>query len=116
MTTAADSVRSFITPLLPGWRIQFGRWTDGNTADRYAVIKPVGGMPAALVRRPSFTLTLIGALNDPASLPSMAAEAVIEAMRADSGGLVLMEAGEPVFSNANDGRPIFELSISTITN
>ena len=116
MTTAADSVRTFIAPLLTGWRIQFGRWVDGNTADRYAVLRPMGGLPAALVRRPTFTLILIGALNDPATVPSMAAEAIIEAMRADSGALVSMEAGEPVFSNASDGRPIFEMSITTITN
>lgn len=116
MTTAADSIKAFITPLLTGWRIQFGRWVDGNTADRYAVLKPVGGLPAALVRRPQFTLILIGALNDPATVPSMVAEAIIEAIRLDSGTLVSMEAGEPVFSNADDGRPIFELAISTITN
>jgi len=116
MTTAADSIKAFIAPLLTGWRIQHGRWVDGSTFDRYAIIKPAGGLPAALVRRPQFTLTLIGALNDPATLPSMKAEAIIEAMRTQSGSLVLMEAGEPVFSSADDGRPIFELSISTITN
>lgn len=114
--TTADSIRTFITPLLTGWRIQFGRWVDGGTTERYAVLKPVGGLPAALVRRPQFTLTLIGALNVDASVPSMAAEAIIEAIRANSGALVSMEAGEPVFSNADDGRPIFEFAISTITN
>ena len=116
MTTAADAIKTFISPHLPGWRIQFGRWVDGNTTDRYAVIRPVGGMPASLVRRPQFSIILIGALNDPASLPSMAAEAIIEAMRASNGSLVVMTAGEPVFSNADDGRPIFEFPVSTITN
>ena len=113
--TAADAIKSFVTPLLPGYRIQFGRWLDGPTSDRFAILKPVGGSGAELVRRPQFTLTLIGALNDPASVPSMAAESVIEAMRADSGALVWMQASEPVFSNASDGRPIFEFAISTIT-
>ena len=116
MTTAADALRAFVTPLLTGWRIQFGRWVDGSTADRYAVLRPVGGMPAALVRRPQFSLLLIGALNDPATVPSMAAEAIIEAMRTESGALVLMEAGEPVFTYADDGRPIIGFAISTITN
>lgn len=114
--TAADSIKTFITPLLTGWRVQLGRWVDGNTADRYAVLRPAGGLPAALVRRPQFTLILIGALNDSSAVPSMAAEAIIEAIRLDSGALVSMEAGEPVFSNADDGRPIFEFAISTITN
>lgn len=114
--TASDALRAFITPFLTGWRIQHGRWVDGNTADRYAVLRPVGGLPAALVRRPQFTLILIGALNDASDVPSMKAEAIIEAMRADSGGLVSMQAGEPVFSTASDGRPIFEFSITTITN
>jgi hypothetical protein len=116
MTTAADAVRDFITPLLEGWRIQFGRWVDGEKTDRYAVLRPVGGMPAALVRRPQFSLMLVGALDDAITVPSIAAEAIIEAMRASNGALVVMQAGEPVFSNANDGRPIFEFAISTITN
>lgn len=116
MSTAADAIRAFITPHLAGWRIQFGRWVDGSKTDRYAVIRPVGGMPASLVRRPQFSLLLVGAANDPASLPSMAAEAIIEAMRASNGSLVVMTAGEPVFSNADDGRPMFEFPISTITN
>jgi hypothetical protein len=42
--SAADSIKTFIAPHLTGWRIQFGRWLDGNIADRYAVIRPVGGM------------------------------------------------------------------------
>ena len=114
--TAMDAIRAFITPMLTSWRIQSGRWTDGAKTDRYAVLRPVGGASAGLVRRPQFTLLLIGALNESMSVPSMAAEAIVEAMRTQSGGLVLMQAGEPVFSSADDGRPIFELSISTITN
>lgn len=113
--TAADAIKAFITPLLPGWRIQFGRWLDDLKTDRYAVLKPVGGASAGLVRRPSFTLILIGALNDAASVPSIKADSIIEAMRTDSGALVLMQAGEPVFSTTTDGRPIFEFAISTIT-
>ena len=116
MTTAADAIKIFITPHLAGWRIQFGRWVDGSKADRYAVIRPVGGMPASLVRRPQFSILLVGAANDPASLPSIKAEAIIEAMRAGNGTLVVMTAGEPVYSTATDGRHIFEFPVSTITN
>lgn len=114
--TAADAIKGLIAPLLPGWRIQFGRWVDGNTADRYAVIRPVGGMPASLVRRPQFSVLLVGAANDPASLPSMAADAIIEAMRASNGALVVMTAGEAVYLATDDGRHTFEFPVSTITN
>ena len=113
--TASDALRAFITPLLPGWRIQFGRWTDGNTADRYAVIRPVGGMPAELVRQPQFSLMLVGALDDADQVPDAAAHSLIEAMRTSSGQLVFMQPSEPVYQATNDGRPVFELSISTIT-
>ena len=114
--SAADSVRSFIAPLLPGWRVQFGRWVDGSTSDRYAVIRPAGGLPADLVRRPQFTLLLIGALNESAAVASAAADTIVEAMRAGSGALVSMHPGEPVFSATDDGRTVLELAISTITN
>lgn len=114
--TAADAIKDFIAPLLPDWRIQFGRWTDGDKSDRYAVIRPVGGQLSGLVRKPQFSLLLVGAANDPASVPNIAAEAVIEAMRTGDGALVAMQAGEPVYLATTDGRHTFELSISTITN
>lgn len=119
--TAADALRNFLLPLLPSpWRIQFGRWTDGATTDRYAVIRPVGGLPAALVRQPQFTLTLIGKSGDasggPSSVPQAAAESIVEAMRLSSGEVVFFEAGEPVFQATTDGRPVFEIAISAITN
>ncbi len=123
--TASDALRLFIEPLLPAWRVQFGKWTDGATTDRYAVIRPVGGLPAALVRRPEFTLVLIGANGDPAASDSEsgmvspaqeAANTIIEAMRLTSGDAVFFEAGEPVFHATDDGRPVFELAISAITN
>lgn len=114
--SAADSIRTFIAPHLTGWRIQFGRWLDGSKSDRYAIIRPVGGMPASLVRRPQFSLLLVGAANDPASVPSMAADAIIEAMRAGNGSLVVMTAGEPVYLATTDGRHTFEFPVSTITN
>lgn len=115
MTTAADALRAFITPLLPSWRVQFGRWTDGGNASRYAVIRPVGGMPVSLVRRPQFSLILIGAGADAAQIPHQAAEAVIAAMRLSSGSMVYMEPAEPVHWATDDGRPVSEFAVSTIT-
>lgn len=114
--TASDALRNFLIPLLPGWRIQFGRWVDGSTSDRYAVIRPSGGLPAELVRKPQFSLMLIGALNDDAQLPSGFADSIVEAMRATSGELVFLQPAEPVFWATDDGRPVFEIAVSAITN
>lgn len=115
-TAAADAVRAFITPLLPSWRVQFGRWTDGTKTDRYAVLRPVGGLPASLVREPQFSLVLIAGLGDESSVVGAASDTVIEAMRADSGALVFMQPAEPVFTTTDDGRPSCEFAISAITN
>ncbi|CAN5717762.1 hypothetical protein BH10PSE18_BH10PSE18_08330 [soil metagenome] len=114
----ADALRAFLQPILaPGnWRMQFGRWTDGTKTDRFAVIKPVGGLPAELIRQPQFTLLLIGGSDDPTTLPDTTAQAVIAAMLGGSGDLVFMQPAEPVYWATDDGRPIAELAISTIVN
>lgn len=114
--TATDALRTFLAPLLPGWRLQYGRWVDDGKTTRYAVLRPIGGLPGALVRQPRYTLMLIGKADDAAALPEASAQAVIAAMQVSSGGLVYMEPGEPVYTPTNDGRPGVELSISTITN
>ncbi len=114
--TAADALREFIAPLLPGWRIQLGRWVDGSSSDRFAVLRPVGGLPAELVRRPQYSLMLVGAVDEPVTAIAEAAELVIEAMRGSSGTLVFIQPAEPVFMATNDGRPVFEIAISAITN
>lgn len=115
MTAAIDAIRAVIGPLLPGWRVQVGKWYGDKAGDRYAVIKPAGGPLASLVRRPQFTLNLIGAEGDENTIPSDAADQIIEAMRASSGGIVFLQPGEPVFMPTNDGRPGFEIAISAIT-
>ena len=114
--TATDALRAFLAPLLPGWRLQYGHWVDDGKTTRYAVLRPIGGLPGALVRQPRYTLMLIGKADDAAALPETSAQAVITAMQTSSGGLVYMEPGEPVYTPTNDGRPGVELSISTITN
>lgn len=113
--TAADAIRDFLAPLLPGWRLQYGRWTDGTRTDRYAVLRSVGGLPASLVRQPQFTLQLIAASTDGNEVPIEASDTVIQAMRSDSGALVLMQPAEPVFWATDDGRPASEIAISAIT-
>lgn len=115
MTTAADALRAFLEPLLPGWRVQYPNWRDGEKTDRFAVLRPVGGAPAELVRRPLFTLTLIGAQNEDAAIAAAAADAVITAMQASSGDIVFMQASEPASVPTSDGRPAFDLAVSAIT-
>lgn len=115
--SAVDTLRAFVAPLLPApWRLQFGKWTDGTKTDRYAVIKPMGGLPIELVRRPQFSLILIAGLNEPATVSSAAAEAVIQAMQADTTNPMFMQPGEPVYWATDDGRHVAEISIQTITD
>jgi hypothetical protein len=116
--SAGDDIRAFLAPLLPTppWRHQYGKWVDGATDTRYAVLRRMGGLPAELVRRPEFTLMLIGKENDNEAELEAAADSVVEAMRAGSGALVFMEAGEPVQWPTSDGRAVFEFAITAITN
>lgn len=121
-TAAGDLLRAFIADQLPdygqpgGWRVQFGAWRDGAKADRYCVIRPAGGMPADLVREPQFTVSLIGAENEAASVPGAAADALIEAMRNSAGALVYLQAAEPSYFPTADGRHVFEFAVSAISN
>ena len=68
------------------------------------------------MRRPLFTLSLIGIPEAGDGLVvSGHADDLIEAMRASSGELVYLEAGEPVHVPTSDGRPMLEIAVSTIT-
>ena len=116
MTTAADALRDFMAPLLPGWELQFGRWEDLGRDKRYAVIRPAGGLPVELLREPQFTTMFIGADGEGAETASAAVESVVEAMRASSGSLVFLQPAEPVYVASDDGRAIFEVAVSAITN
>lgn len=113
---AAAALRDFLAPLLPGWRLQLGRWVDGPNTDRFAVIKPGGGAPAELVREPKFAVLLIGRASDGPEVPAGFADAVIEAMRSSSGSVVFLQPSEPIFWPTNDGRPVSEFAVSAITH
>jgi hypothetical protein len=113
---AALALRDFMAPLLPGWKLQLGRWIDGPKTDRFAVIKPAGGAPVVLVREPKFSVLLIGSEADGADVPAERADAVIEAMRSSSGTLVFLQPSEPTYWPTNDGRPVSEFAVSAITN
>lgn len=116
MSAAADALRDFMAPLLPGWQLQFGRWEDLGRDKRYCVIRPAGGLPVELVREPQFTTMFIGADGEGAEPASSAAEGVVEAMRSSSGALVFLQPAEPVYVASDDGRAIFEVAVSAITN
>lgn len=116
--TAADAIRVVLAATFPTWRVQFGRWTDSSdSTDRFAVIRPAGGLPAALVREPQFTVTLIGAAADTAPEVGENAEEAVAALLAwrPTGGEVFnLQPAEPVFMAAYDGRPQFEFAVSAL--
>lgn len=121
---AGGAIRARLASILPpGWRIQFGRWTAGehDGAERYAVVRPMGGAPAELVRRPMYSLTLLGARSEQTASVASVANTVVESLRVATAathgiGVVALQASEPVYSETTDGRPMFEMAVSAITN
>lgn len=121
MSAAADALIDVLRATFPtGWRIQFGRWQDDrdNPQQRYIVARPVGGAAAEVVRRPLFNLAIILAPAEASTVADTAAGAIIEALRAWPGSetVMMIEASEPVFMATDDGRTVFEISVSTITD
>lgn len=114
--SASTALQQLLAPRLAGWRFQFGRWTDSGNTDRYAVLRPMGGSPVSLVRKPAFSLMLIGSATDPATGPEVKAQELIDLLKDESGSLAFIEPGEPVYWATDDGRPVAELAISTIMN
>lgn len=99
-----------------GWLVQLDVWVDEGPGKRYAVLKPTGGPKAELVRRPLFTLSLIGTSADDLESTRAAAHQLVELFRTDSAGLVFVEAGEPAFVPSSDNRPIYDIALAAITN
>lgn len=116
MSVAAESIKALLAPLLPDWSLQFGHWRDPGQKKRSALLRPVGGPPAELLRRPQFTLSLVGLDDGDALSVSDTADQIVEAIRLSSGDLVYLSAGEPVYIPTADGRPVFEIALSAIAN
>lgn len=114
--TAAEAVKAVIEPMLLGWSIQFGHWKDPGPQQRSAVLKPAGGGEAELVRRPQFTLSLVGTPNGDRLAIAEKADEIVETIRANAGALVYLSAGEPAYMPTADGRPVFEIALGAIAN
>jgi hypothetical protein len=114
--SAAQAIRDFIAPVLGAdWVIQYGAFDERDRSQACAVIKPIGGGKAELIRTPLFSLYLIGFDGQSATDVEAKANQIIEAMRASSGNLVSMQPGEPVFMPTADRRAVFEIAVSAIT-
>lgn len=116
---AADSLRIWLTDrnLLPSYRIQFGAWKAGSNAlDKYAVIRPLGGVSAELVRRPVINLTLIGAINQASNEVYDLLNDVIDKSKIDfcTDSLPFIEVGEVTILQTEDARPIASCDITFI--
>ncbi len=113
----AESIRDLIAPLLPpGFVLSFARIAGSpDPLKRYAVIKPAGGSNSDLVRRPLFTLDVLGLPNGDATQTAGIVEALVQRMRATAGGLVYLAPGEPSFTTSAEGRPVFTVAIAAIT-
>jgi hypothetical protein len=113
---AVTLLLNFLESLLPDWAVQYGEWQDSNDArKRYAVLKPAGGVGGDLMRRPQFTLSLIGLEGGDMEASTAAADKVVQSMRDSAGGLVFLQPGEPVFMTTDNRRPVFEIAVSAIT-
>ncbi len=116
--TAPDELlRDFLSPLLGGWELQLGEWRELEGAPRrYAVIKPAGGQADSLLRRPLFTVSLIGLDGGDLNVTKEAAYGITQAARETSGALVYIQASEPTFMPTANRRPVFDLAVSAITS
>lgn len=116
--TAPDELlRNFLAPLLAGWELQLGEWRElEGTPRRYAVIKPAGGLADSVLRRPLFTLSLIGLDGGDLNETKAAAYRVTQAARESSGDLVYVQASEPTYMPTANRRPVFDLAVSAITS
>ena len=116
---AAEALKPIAGAAAPGWVVQFGLWRDsGNTADRFVVMRPIGGAGAGrLVRQSLISVMFIGATGDAAAVPSAVAEAFSQALRSGPvAGVSYAEATEPQVFNTSDGRPIAEVVVSSIVS
>lgn len=112
----AKTIEQLLRPLLPGFAFQFGRLEGApDPTKRYAVLRPAGGSNGDLVRRPLFTLDVLGLPNGDHLQTADIVETLVQRMRANAGGLVYLAPGEPSFTTSAEKRPVFTVAIAAIT-
>lgn len=119
MTAHVEALRSAVTAVLapPEWVVSLGRVAGAqDQRTRYAVIRPAGGTFGDLLRRPLFTVDLMGRQGGDAEATLAAAEALISALRDPVAGLVFTAPGEPSFTTTAEGRPLVSLAVSAIAD
>lgn len=117
---SAEAARSVLGDVLDdSWDVQYGRWVPSSEpAQRYAVVRPVGGPNRTLVRNPILTVIFIGAVEDTPGAVRLAAEAFIKKVIGLPNqpqaipGVASMETSEPTFSQTVEGRVSFEIVVN----
>lgn len=116
MSAIAERIRDVVAPALPGVVLSFGRVAGApDPLKRYGVIRPAGGASGDLVRRPQFTLDVMGLPSGDSTETAAMVEAAIERMRRPAAGLVFLAPSEASFTTTAEGRPLFSVAIAAIT-
>lgn len=118
MLAAAEALRAFLAPLLPGYEWQFGAWVEsaGGATTRFAVVRPAGGPRVELLRRPQLTLSLISADGGDLLQAAADADTAVKALARGGDGLVMAQPSEPIHIPTADRRHVFEIAVGAITN
>lgn len=113
MSIATD-LKAELESLLTGYTFQFGAWLDsGQMNERFAVIQPVSGQRADIVRYPQYRIVLVGLHSDGDAKVYADAEAVVGHLRDNDsfGELDTVLPSEPVPWATNENRPVFEVPL-----
>ncbi len=116
MNSIIDRIDAAIRPLLPGVVLSMGRIHGApEKTKRYAVLRQSGGSSGDLVRRPLFTLDVMGLPSGDFTQTAELVEKCIQRMREPVDGVVFLAPGEPSSTTSAEGRPLFSVAIAAIT-
>lgn len=110
-----ELIRSILAAALPGVELTLGKIHGAVTPKgRYAVLRPAGGVRGDVVRRPLFTLDVLGGKGGDYDETKALVEAAILALRQRHPGVVNLSPGEPSYTTSAEGRPVFSVAIAAI--